>query len=168
MAPEVIACDENPDATYDNRSDLWSLGITAIEMAEAQPPLCDMHPMRALFLIPRWIVLQKFIDILIEMEDWIWLRIYLLSKLCPTPVQDYFMFLIVFLFRFLCNILFMISSLMFIDILIEMEDCIWFTFQTLSDSSSRLFYVLTWSCSIISGHVIELDTSVQQACWFDS
>ena len=28
MAPEVIACDENPDATYDNRSDLWSLGIT--------------------------------------------------------------------------------------------------------------------------------------------
>ncbi|KAK7482872.1 hypothetical protein BaRGS_00025905 [Batillaria attramentaria] len=53
MAPEVIACDENPDATYDNRSDLWSLGITAIEMAEGKPPLCDMHPMRALFLIPR-------------------------------------------------------------------------------------------------------------------
>lgn len=53
MAPEVIACDENPDATYDNRSDLWSLGITALEMAESQPPLCDMHPMRALFLIPR-------------------------------------------------------------------------------------------------------------------
>ena len=37
MAPEVIACDENPDATYDNRSDLWSLGITALEMAEGQP-----------------------------------------------------------------------------------------------------------------------------------
>uniref|UniRef100_A0A4W3JRZ6 non-specific serine/threonine protein kinase n=1 Tax=Callorhinchus milii TaxID=7868 RepID=A0A4W3JRZ6_CALMI len=53
MAPEVIACDENPDATYDYRSDLWSLGITAIEMAEGAPPLCDMHPMRALFLIPR-------------------------------------------------------------------------------------------------------------------
>lgn len=53
MAPEVIACDENPEATYDNRSDLWSLGITALEMAESQPPLCDMHPMRALFLIPR-------------------------------------------------------------------------------------------------------------------
>lgn len=53
MAPEVIACDENPDATYDNRSDIWSLGITAIEMAEGKPPLCDMHPMRALFLIPR-------------------------------------------------------------------------------------------------------------------
>ncbi|XP_052403318.1 TRAF2 and NCK interacting kinase a isoform X7 [Carassius gibelio] len=53
MAPEVIACDENPDATYDYKSDLWSLGITAIEMAEGAPPLCDMHPMRALFLIPR-------------------------------------------------------------------------------------------------------------------
>ncbi|XP_070959343.1 mitogen-activated protein kinase kinase kinase kinase 4-like isoform X3 [Oncorhynchus clarkii lewisi] len=53
MAPEVIACDENPDSTYDYRSDLWSLGITALEMAEGAPPLCDMHPMRALFLIPR-------------------------------------------------------------------------------------------------------------------
>ncbi|KAM6356478.1 LOW QUALITY PROTEIN: TRAF2 and NCK-interacting protein kinase [Alca torda] len=52
MAPEVIACDENPDATYDFKSDLW-FGITAIEMAEGAPPLCDMHPMRALFLIPR-------------------------------------------------------------------------------------------------------------------
>ncbi|PAV72782.1 hypothetical protein WR25_15289 [Diploscapter pachys] len=53
MAPEVIACDENPEATYDSRSDLWSLGITSLEMAEGHPPLCDMHPMRALFLIPR-------------------------------------------------------------------------------------------------------------------
>jgi misshapen/NIK-related kinase len=53
MAPEVIACDENPGATYDNRSDLWSLGITAVEMAEGKPPLCDLHPMRALFVIPR-------------------------------------------------------------------------------------------------------------------
>lgn len=53
MAPEVIACDENPEATYDSRSDLWSLGISSLEMGEGQPPLCDMHPMRALFLIPR-------------------------------------------------------------------------------------------------------------------
>lgn len=51
MAPEVIACDENPDATYDNRSDLWSLGITALEMAESQPPLCDLHPMRVRLLL---------------------------------------------------------------------------------------------------------------------
>uniref|UniRef100_H2Z8H5 non-specific serine/threonine protein kinase n=1 Tax=Ciona savignyi TaxID=51511 RepID=H2Z8H5_CIOSA len=53
MAPEVIACEQNASATYDYRSDIWSLGITAIEMAEGSPPLCDMHPMRALFLIPR-------------------------------------------------------------------------------------------------------------------
>ncbi|PAA46206.1 hypothetical protein BOX15_Mlig012107g3 [Macrostomum lignano] len=53
MSPEVIVCEENADATYDNRSDLWSLGITAIEMAEGRPPLCELHPMRALFLIPR-------------------------------------------------------------------------------------------------------------------
>ena len=32
MAPEVIACDQDPKKTYDSRSDIWSLGITAIEM----------------------------------------------------------------------------------------------------------------------------------------
>jgi len=53
MAPEVIACDQDPHKTYDSRSDIWSLGITAIEMAEGQPPLCEQHPMRALFVIPR-------------------------------------------------------------------------------------------------------------------
>jgi len=53
MAPEVIACDADPNKTYDFRSDIWSLGITAIEMAEGSPPLCELHPMRALFVIPR-------------------------------------------------------------------------------------------------------------------
>ncbi|KAI3380915.1 hypothetical protein SNEBB_002521 [Seison nebaliae] len=53
MAPEVIACEDNHDAAYDAKSDVWSLGITAIEMAEGAPPLVEMHPMRALFLIPR-------------------------------------------------------------------------------------------------------------------
>jgi misshapen/NIK-related kinase len=53
MAPEVIACDQQPDASYDHRADMWSLGITCIELADGEPPLCSMHPMRALFLIPR-------------------------------------------------------------------------------------------------------------------
>eukprot|EP00051_Salpingoeca_urceolata_P027638 m.482487 g.482487 ORF g.482487 m.482487 type:complete len:791 (-) comp22555_c0_seq1:1286-3658(-) len=53
MAPEVIACDSQIENLYDMRSDVWSLGITAIEMFDSQPPLSDIHPMRALFLIPR-------------------------------------------------------------------------------------------------------------------
>lgn len=53
MAPEVIACDADPNKTYDFRSDIWSTGITGIEMAEGSPPLCELHPMRALFVIPR-------------------------------------------------------------------------------------------------------------------
>ena len=38
---------------YDGRSDIWSVGITAIEMAEMLPPNSDVHPMRILFLIPQ-------------------------------------------------------------------------------------------------------------------
>ncbi|XP_026993319.1 traf2 and NCK-interacting protein kinase-like [Tachysurus fulvidraco] len=51
MAPEVINCRENPNGSYDYKSDVWSLGITAIEMAEGEPPLCTMNPFHALLAI---------------------------------------------------------------------------------------------------------------------
>ncbi|KAM8934081.1 myosin-IIIb [Pelodytes ibericus] len=53
MAPEVIACEQQYDYSYDVRCDVWSLGITAIELADGDPPLSAMHPVKALFKIPR-------------------------------------------------------------------------------------------------------------------
>ncbi|XP_077947216.1 myosin-IIIb isoform X3 [Gasterosteus aculeatus] len=53
MAPEVIACEQQYDYSYDARCDVWSLGITAIELADGDPPLAELHPVKALFKIPR-------------------------------------------------------------------------------------------------------------------
>ncbi|KAK3266741.1 Serine/threonine-protein kinase sik1 [Cymbomonas tetramitiformis] len=48
MAPEVIQ-----ESRYDGLVDIWALGISAIEMAEMQPPRWSIHPMRVIFMISR-------------------------------------------------------------------------------------------------------------------
>lgn len=51
MAPEVAAVERK--GGYNHQCDIWAVGITAIELAELQPPMFDLHPMRALFLMSK-------------------------------------------------------------------------------------------------------------------
>uniref|UniRef100_A0A8D8MAI6 Neither inactivation nor afterpotential protein C n=1 Tax=Cacopsylla melanoneura TaxID=428564 RepID=A0A8D8MAI6_9HEMI len=53
MAPEIMRCGYKEVDGYDNRIDVWALGITAIELGDGKPPFEDMHPTRALFQIVR-------------------------------------------------------------------------------------------------------------------
>jgi len=52
MAPEVISVQKGKGEGYDFKADIWSLAITAIEMAEGKPPLFDIASLRVIFLIP--------------------------------------------------------------------------------------------------------------------
>ncbi|KAI3650815.1 hypothetical protein MP228_004296 [Amoeboaphelidium protococcarum] len=52
MSPECIMSENSPLHMYDCKTDVWSMGITLIELADKNPPLSDIHPMRALYLIP--------------------------------------------------------------------------------------------------------------------
>ena len=53
MAPEVVACEAIKDEPYGTKSDIWSAGITLIEMADMFPPHHEMNPMRVLIKIAR-------------------------------------------------------------------------------------------------------------------
>lgn len=66
MAPEVAAVEKN--GGYNQLCDIWAVGITAIELAELQPPMFDLHPMRyVLCSHTLWhvnvLLLRKYVDI---------------------------------------------------------------------------------------------------------
>lgn len=51
MSPEVIACETDKEISYDYKTDIWSLGVTAIELAEKEPPHNELNPARVLMKI---------------------------------------------------------------------------------------------------------------------
>uniref|UniRef100_A0A8C5IMR4 non-specific serine/threonine protein kinase n=1 Tax=Junco hyemalis TaxID=40217 RepID=A0A8C5IMR4_JUNHY len=75
MAPEVVMCETSKDRPYDYKADIWSLGITLIEMAQIEPPHHELNPMRVLLKIAKsdpptlaqpskWFVSSDFKDFL--------------------------------------------------------------------------------------------------------
>uniref|UniRef100_A0AAZ3P940 non-specific serine/threonine protein kinase n=1 Tax=Oncorhynchus tshawytscha TaxID=74940 RepID=A0AAZ3P940_ONCTS len=64
MAPEVAAVEKN--GGYNQLCDIWAVGITSIELAELQPPMFDLHPMRyflSLSLPPRSTAFHNFVKV---------------------------------------------------------------------------------------------------------
>uniref|UniRef100_G3PDK3 Mitogen-activated protein kinase kinase kinase kinase n=1 Tax=Gasterosteus aculeatus aculeatus TaxID=481459 RepID=G3PDK3_GASAC len=61
MAPEVAAVEKN--GGYNQLCDIWAVGITSIELAELQPPMFDLHPMRAAFSPPKSTAFHNFVKV---------------------------------------------------------------------------------------------------------
>lgn len=53
MAPEVVLCETFRDNPYDYKVDIWSMGITLIELAQTEPPNHEMSPLRVLLKIQK-------------------------------------------------------------------------------------------------------------------
>uniref|UniRef100_A0AAY4BL10 non-specific serine/threonine protein kinase n=1 Tax=Denticeps clupeoides TaxID=299321 RepID=A0AAY4BL10_9TELE len=53
MAPEVVMCETSKDRPYDYKADIWSLGVTLIELAQIEPPNHELNPMRVLLKIAK-------------------------------------------------------------------------------------------------------------------
>lgn len=53
MAPEVVQCETSKENPYGYKADIWSLGITLIEMAEMEPPHHELNPLRVLLKIAK-------------------------------------------------------------------------------------------------------------------
>lgn len=51
MSPEIIACETDKESWYDTKTDIWSLGITCIELAEKEPPHNELNPNRVMMKI---------------------------------------------------------------------------------------------------------------------
>ena len=51
MSPEIIACETDKEVSYDSKTDIWSLGITCIELAEKEPPHNELNPTRVMMKI---------------------------------------------------------------------------------------------------------------------
>ena len=51
MSPEIIACETDKECSYDSKTDIWSLGITCIELAEKEPPHNELNPNRVMMKI---------------------------------------------------------------------------------------------------------------------